>query len=197
MNWRSCAVLALLLLPCVSWAQEPEAPDKTPKQPSSTNPTALPLDPEGVGATIESEVFVGDRAPDFELEGSQGRPVRLADLKGRWAVMVFEKSRLRLGPLKEIDADLRKLGARLYGITKDGVPALSSYAEREQLLFVLLSDWTGQISQLYGMYDAGTDAIQPGLILLDPQGVVRMTLLGQSLHAGEVLQLVKHSLTGS
>ena len=197
MNWRSCAVIALLLVPCISWAQAPEAPDKTPKQPSATNPSALPLEPEGVGATIENGVFVGDKAPGFELESSQGRPVRLADLKGRWAVMVFEKSRRRLGPLKGIDADLRQLGASLYGITTDGVAALSSYAERQQLRFLLLSDGTGQISRLYGMYDADAGAIRPGLLLLDSRGVVRVRRLGQSFQPGEVLQLVKQSLTGS
>jgi peroxiredoxin Q/BCP len=146
---------------------------------------------------LDSELWIGERAPDFELDGSQGRPVHLADLTGQWAVMVFTESRTTLGPLKGINGELRKLGARLYGVCKDGAAALKTYAEREQLPFVVLSDLTGEISQTYGMYDADTDAIQPGVVLLDRKGVVRMALFGQSLHASEVLQLVKHSVIGA
>jgi peroxiredoxin len=142
-------------------------------------------------------VSIGDKAPDFAMDGSQGHPVHLADLKGQWAVMVFAENRTTLGQLKGIDGELRKLGVRIYGVCKDGSSALKSYAEREQLPFVILSDLTGQISQIYGMYDADNDAIQPGVVVLDPKGVVRMAVLGPALHAEEVLQLAKHTVIGA
>jgi peroxiredoxin len=204
MRWMTFAVLLLLVLPSVSWAQDPNpyptsvpGPEKNPSAPQPVRPSPLPLEPAGVESAIDSEVAIGDQAPDFVLDGSQGRPVHLADLKGQWAVMVFTETRTTLAPLKGIDGELVKLGARLYGICKDGVPALKSYAEREQLPFLLLSDLTGQISQIYGMYDTEHDTIQTGFVLVDPQGVVRMAILGPSLHADEVLQLVKHTVIGA
>jgi peroxiredoxin len=32
---------------------------------------------------------VGDRAPEFSLPDTDGRPVALADNRGRWVVLVF------------------------------------------------------------------------------------------------------------
>jgi peroxiredoxin Q/BCP len=189
------ALFLFLLLAGYSRAQESDAQQKLPPQRPPVN-VSTPGDPTGTGPAIESAVYVGDHAPGFELDGSRGQRVRLADLKGQWAVMVFDASRSRLGPLKQIDGDLHKLGARLYGVTKDGTSALKTYAERERLPFLLLSDPTGQISQLYGMYDADHDMIQPGMVLLDPEGVVRMTILGPSLHGADVLQMVKHTVVG-
>jgi len=195
--------IVLLALASLSWTRasvadpaiDPDADRNQAPPPSATLPRA-PLAPSPAESGIESDVWVGDKAPDFELDGSQGQPVRLRDLAGQWAEMVFTENRTTLGPLKGIDADLRKLGVRLYGICKDGSAALKTYAEHERLPFVLLSDLTGQISQLYGMYDAEDGAIQPGIVLIDPQGVVRMTFLGPPLHSDEVLQLARHTVAG-
>ncbi len=191
------ALVLTLLLACSSWAQT--APDEAkkgvPEQPQA-NPS-VPVQPMGSEPTIDSDVFIGSPAPQFKLDGSQGQVVGLDQLKGKWAVMVFSDDRAKLKPLGAIDGDLEKLGAHLYGITPDGAAALQTYAEREHLPFLLLSDLTGEISQLFGMYDLDNDAILPGIVLLDPKGVVRMTLLGQALHGDEVLQLVKHVVAGA
>lgn len=199
--WRTtCMLLLSLAVASVSWAQAPAADPGSGKghpAPPSSDPAATPLEPSAAEPGIDSELWIGDKAPDFELESSLGRSMHLTDLTGHWAVMVFTENRTTLGPFKEIDGELRELGARLYGICKDGAPALKTYAEHERLPFVVLSDLTGQISQTYGMYDVDDDQIQPGIVLLDPKGVVRMALLGQSLHPSEVLQLVRHSVIGA
>lgn len=193
MRLASCMLLVLLAIAGASQAQE--APDKNPPPPTPQTPVSPPQ-PGAGGPGIEGQVSVGEKAPDFELDGSQGGRVRLADLKGSWAMLIFDQSRTRFAPLKEIDGALRKLGVRPYGVCLDGIGPLKTYAEREKLPFLLLSDSTGEISQLYGMYDDDTGAIQPGLVLLDPQGLIRMVLLGQSLHQDEVLQLAKHVVIG-
>ena len=200
MRRTTFAVLLVLAVASVSWGQTPASEPGSDKNTAAPPPSDTPrsaLEPRGVESGLDSEVSIGEKAPDFVMDGSQGRPVHLADLQGQWAVMVFTGTRTTMGPLKGIDGELRKLGARLYGICKDGAPALRTYAEREQLPFVLLSDPTGQISQIYGMYDADHDAIQPGVVLLDPRGVVRMALLGPALHPDEVLQLTRHTMIGS
>ena len=71
-----------------------------------------PISPVPQESHIPSQVYVGEPAPDFELDGSQGRPVRLAHLKGYWILLVFADRRADLTPLKEIEPDLRRLGVR-------------------------------------------------------------------------------------
>ncbi len=189
-------LIPLLLLAGPVPAQAPDESKKgLPEQPSP-NP-ALPVAPAVGEPAIDSDVNIGSKAPDFTMDGSQGRQVRLSDLAGQWAVMVFTDDRAKLKPLGPIDADVRKLGARLYGIAPDAAEALKTYAERERIPFLLLSDLTGEISQLYGMYDFDNDVILPGVVLMDPKGVVRMIVLGPALHGDEVLRLVRHTLLGA
>jgi alkyl hydroperoxide reductase subunit AhpC len=65
------------------------------------------------------------------------------------------------------------------------------------LPIILLSDVTGEISQLYGLYDTRMRQVRPGFVLIDRQGVVRVALLGQQLPFGEMMALVRSSVIGS
>jgi peroxiredoxin Q/BCP len=155
-----------------------------------------PISPVPQESHITSQVYVGEPAPDFELDGSQGRPVRLAHLKGYWVLLVFTDRRVDLKPLNEIEPDLRRLGVRPYGVCADKAYVLKSYVERQRLPVVLLSDVTGEISQVYGLYDTRMRLVRPGFTLIDQHGVVRMALLGQQIPFDEMLGLVKSAVTG-
>jgi peroxiredoxin len=185
-------LFVLLLLVGISWAQEPT---KRPTPPPGSHPRSLPIQPDAVEPRIPSQLYVGEPAPDFELDGSQGRPVRLADLKGYWVVLVFADSRAKLPDLKGCKEGFTKLGVRAYAVCHEGVGALKSYAKREKTPCVLLSDVTGEISQLYGLYDYRRESILPGFVLLDRQSVVRTAVLGQSLGTDELLEAVERSMT--
>jgi mycoredoxin-dependent peroxiredoxin len=187
-------ILVLLALAGTAWGQNPE------KDPNSLPPPVPPQTPLAPTAAVppgDVDLSVGDKAPDFQLDGSLGSPVRLADLKGHWSVLVFDEIRTKLGRLKAVDDSIRVLGARQYGICPDGAGALKTWAGREGVAFPLLSDPTGDVSRLFGMYDEGNEVIQSGLVLVDPQGVIRATFEGPSLHPDDVLRLVKHTIVGS
>jgi len=174
--------------------------DETSKgKPSVTTPVtqASPISPGPQESRILSQVYVGEQAPDFELDGSEGRPVRLAHLKGYWLLLVFADRRTDLTPMKGIEPGLRRLGVKPFGVCADKAHVLKAHAEREQLPVVLLSDVTGEISQLYGLYDTRMRQVRPGFVLIDRQGVVRTALLGQRLPFEEMLALVKTSVMGS
>jgi len=156
-----------------------------------------PISPVPQESHIGSQVYVGEPAPDFELDGSQGRPVRLAHLKGYWILLVFADRRADLKSLNEIEPELRRLGVRPYGVCADKAYVLKSFAERQRLPVVLLSDVTGEISQVYGLYDTRMRLVRPGFTLIDRHGVVRMALLGQKIPFDEMLGLVKSAVTGS
>ncbi len=191
-------LVAVTALAGTARAQNPQDPTERKPEPvpAQTVPPNPPLNPMGE-SPIESGVWVGDRAPDFELDSSLGAPMRLADLAGHWALVVFDDSRARLAGLKTIAGDLARLDVRPYGVCRESMPALQAFARQEKLSYALLSDLTGEVSQLYGMYDGDNEVIMPGIVLLDPKGVVRLTLMGQSLHAEEILLLIRHSLTGA
>ncbi len=188
------AVVMLLALAGATRADETSkarTPVATPAGPQS------PVSPTAQESHILSQVYVGEPAPGFELDGSQGRPVRLSHLKGYWILLVFADRRADLTPLKEIEPDLRRLGVKPYGICADKAHVLKSHAERENLPIVLLSDVTGEISQVYGLYDSRMRQVRPGFVLIDRQGVVRMALLGQRLPFDEMMALVKSAVTGT
>ena len=130
---------------------------------------------------------------DFTLNG---RPVRLARLKGYWLLLVFADRRADLAPLHEIEPRLRRLGVKPYGICGDKAHTLRSFARQRQLPFVLLADVSGEVSQLYGLRDFRTGQIRPGFALINRQGVVRMALLGEALPYDEMLGLVESAVTG-
>ncbi len=186
-------VLMMLTLACVAGAQENK------KSPPSTRPgsTQAPITPLGSESEITNQIYLGGPAPDFELDGSRGRPVRLEHEKGYWLLIVFADSRTSLAPLKSISGDLRKLGVHAIGICADKAHVLEAYAEKQELPFVLLADVTGEISQLYGLYDSKARSIRPGFVILDRQGIVRTALFGQSVPADEVLDMVRFAVMGS
>ena len=195
MKRASCVLVILLAIGAGATAQEVVKPPPSPPEP--TRAGEAPLSPVPQGSHIASQVYLGEPAPDFELDGSEGRPVRLARLKGYWVLLVFSDRREALAPLKGIHAWLRELGVRAYGICADKAHVLKSYAARQRLPVVLLSDVTGEISQLYGLYDVGSRSIRPGFVLMDRRGVVHMALLGQSMPMGDVLDMVKTAVGGT
>jgi peroxiredoxin len=191
------SLFAMVMLLALAGAARADQTTKTrgPVTPPTT--TQSPVTPTPQEIPIQSQVYVGEPAPGFELDGSQGRPVRLAHLKGYWILLVFADRRTDLTPLKEIEPDLRRLGVKPYGICADKVHVLKARAEREQFPVVLLSDVTGEISQLYGLYDTRMRQVRPGFVLINRQGMVRMALLGQQLPFDEMMGLVKSAVTGS
>jgi len=167
-------------------------PQTTPAR-STTDDAAYP---NGAVEAPDAELSVGDKAPNYQLDGSLGRPLKLQDLEGHWSVLVFDESRKVFGSLNAVSDSIRAMGGQQYGICRDGVGALRAYSERERLGFPL-SDPTAEISQLFDMYDDENSAIQSGLVIVDAQGVVRMMVQGPSLHADDVLQMARHTIRGS
>ena len=171
-------------------SEDPDAPKHPFVVPVTVAPPA-PIYPLGTASGIESDLQAGDPAPAFELQEAAGGWVRLADLRGHWAVMVFAENRRVLAPLGGIGDSLRALGVLAYGVSVDGTAALDAYAAHAGIRFGLLSDPTTQVSQLFGMYDIADDAPETGVVLIDPSGVVRLMRLDDAPQPEEVLQLAR------
>lgn len=167
----------------------------------SQKPTPPPADPAPGGTPhtrirIHGEVAIGDRAPDFELDGSGGRPVRLVSLRGDWVLLLFDSRKEQVASMRPVSDDLRALGVRPVGICDEKAYHLESFAKRDSFPYLLLADPTGEISALYGLYDHELSTTGPGFLLLDREGIVRMALLGQRFPPDNVLQLIRYAISG-
>jgi peroxiredoxin Q/BCP len=128
----------------------------------------------------EPAVRVGDRAPDFELPDAAGRPVRLADFRGRKSVVLyFYPKDDTPGCSKEGCAfrdayeDFQSAGAEVIGVSSDSAESHARFAAKYRLPFLLLSDRGGEVRKRYGVPQ--TLGLLPGRVtfVIDRDGVVR------------------------
>lgn len=187
--------VVLLAAACLAWAAESVA-QKEEKPASPPQGETPPAGAPHVRTSIRGEVVIGERAPDFELDASTGRPLRLATLRGDWVLLAFDSRKEGVAPLRQVENELRTLGVRPVGVCDEKAYHLESFAKRESFPFPLLADPTGEISALYGLYDAERFTTGPGYVLLDRDGVVRMALLGQHFPADDVLRLIRYTIKG-
>ncbi|HEY3217270.1 MAG TPA: peroxiredoxin family protein [Candidatus Eisenbacteria bacterium] len=190
MRIAALCLLVMLATPASPFAQGSEG-KPTPVRSTKRSEAQKPV---GQLRAI-GHVYVGERAPDFELTSSRGRSVVLSKLRGDWVLLNFAEDRRRFSELRSIRDSLAELGVVMLGVCRDQPQALRTYAQRDSIPFELLADPTGEISALYGLFDFVHTATVPGFIVLDRRGVVRLGLLGQSLPPDQVAELVRFTIT--
>ncbi len=168
---------------------------RNPPPPADVRPPqATP--PPRTPAHIHSHVVVGEDAPDFELDGSRGTPVRLSRLRGNRVLLAFGDSHADLAPLRAAAAPLGTMDVRVTGVCGDKARSLEQAAAHDPASPLMLADVTGEVAALYGLWDFEHRAVRPGLVLIDRDGRIRMALLGQTLPADDVVRLVRFAVTG-
>jgi peroxiredoxin Q/BCP len=110
-----------------------------------------------VGARA-GEPQVGDPAPDFTLKASDGKTYRLADFKGRQAVVVawFPKAftkgcTIECKSLAQKGHLIKKYDVTYFMASVDPLEENVKFAEQEQADFPLLSDPTKEVATKYGV----------------------------------------------
>ncbi len=100
----------------------------------------------------------GDAAPDFTLDDQTGSPVTLSDLRGERVVLYFYPAAMTPGctteacDFRDSLESLSAAGVRVVGVSKDEIPALAEFAERDGLTFPLLSDPDHAVQEAYGAW---------------------------------------------
>jgi len=147
----------------------------------------------------------GDPIPDFTLPTDGGGTLSRADLKGEKAVLYFYPKDNTSGCTKEAQAfrdsldDFAAAGARIVGVSKDGVASHDKFKEKQKLNFTLVSDVDGTLCEAFGvwveksMYGKKYMGIERATFLADADGVVREVWRKVKVpgHADEVLEAVK------
>lgn len=107
---------------------------------------------------INAEVKVGDNAPDFSLQGSDGKTYKLSEFKGKQAVVVAWYPKALTGgctkecqSLKESGVELRKFNVAYFGASVDEPALNKEFSDKLGLDFPLLSDPRKETAKAYGV----------------------------------------------
>ena len=185
----SLLVLLTLSGPGAAFAQ---GGGKEPPRPDAPGGSSTPSGSPQLRPRASGEVQAGERAPDFELDGSHGKPVRLSSLRGRWTLVAFGDRKEDVAPLRAVSGGLDSSGIRVVGVCAEKAYFLEAYAKQRQFPFLLLADVTREVSDMYGLYDSRERTVLPGYILLEPDGDIALELLGQSLPPVDIAKLVRY-----
>ena len=129
----------------------------------------------------------GTKAPDFALKKNPDQTLSLSELRGQPVVLVFYPADWspvcgdELALFNEVSPEFQRYGARVVGISVDGVWCHKAYAQARNLEFPLLADFEpkGEVSRKYGAYRAQDGFSERALFVLDGEGVIRWSYLSE------------------
>jgi len=100
----------------------------------------------------------GDTAPDFTLPDADGKPVSLAEFRGRKVIVYFYPAAMTPGcttqacDFRDNLSSLHATGFSVLGISPDDPAQLAEFRERDAVTFPLLSDTDKKTLNAYGAY---------------------------------------------
>jgi peroxiredoxin len=134
---------------------------------------------------MESKIKVGDKAPDFTLNGTDLKPKRLSDFLTRTVVLAFFPGAFtsvctrEMCTFRDSLARLNNLKAQVVGVSVNDPFSNKAFAEKNLLTFPLLCDYNRDVTKLYGieLLDfaglKGYTAAKRSVFIIDKNGVVR------------------------
>ncbi|WP_077022848.1 peroxiredoxin [Fuerstiella marisgermanici] len=110
----------------------------------------------------QAELKVGDDAPAFELKGSDGKTYKLADFKGKSAVVVAWFPKAFTGgctkeckSFRENGEAIREFQVKYFTASCDTVEKNTAFAKSLELDYPILSDPEKKVAEAYGVVHEG------------------------------------------
>ncbi len=135
----------------------------------------------GIAGAAE-DLKVGDKAPEFELKGSDGKTYKLADFKGKQAVVIawFPKAdtpgcTAECKSLKTESESLKKTNVAYFTASVDpveGEKGNAAFAKSLDLDYPILSDPDKKVAKSYGVLAAAGYANR-WTFYIDKEGVIK------------------------
>jgi peroxiredoxin Q/BCP len=122
---------------------------------------------------------IGDSAPDFSAQTTNGETVSLGALRGRPVVIYFFPKAFTMGctietrQFRDNYQEISKMGAEVIGISADKFDAQCRFASDNKLPFALVGDEDKRICEAYGVLWPLIKLPQRITFVVDEQGVVQ------------------------
>jgi thioredoxin-dependent peroxiredoxin len=119
---------------------------------------------------------VGDQAPDFELDGTEGR-FRLADHRGERVVLLFYPGDFTPVCTKQFCSyaeradDMSALGATVVGISAQDIDSHTKFVNEKGIPVPLLADPDKKVAKSYGA-SAPVVGTRRAVLIIDEEGKV-------------------------
>ncbi|GAA0565316.1 peroxiredoxin [Chitinophaga japonensis] len=130
------------------------------------------------GCASNAQVAEGDKVPAFRLKDQHGQVFDLASVLGKQPLVIYFYPKDETSictkeacSFRDAYAQFQEHGARVIGISSDGVESHRQFAEHHQLPFTLLADTAKAVRALFGVPKT---FMLPGRVtyVVDKQGVV-------------------------
>ncbi len=134
---------------------------------------------------METQVKVGDKAPEFTLADMDKNPRSLHEFLGKKVVLAFYVGAFTSTCTKEVCefrdsmARLVDLNAQVIGVSVNDPFSNKAFAEKNRLPFPVLSDYNREVIKTYGveLFDfaglKGYTVAKRSIFILDEEGFVR------------------------
>jgi peroxiredoxin 2/4 len=157
--------------------------------------------------TVPSFPVLGEAAPDFEAETTQG-PIKLSDLKGKWVVMFSHPADFtpvcttEFMAFAAIHDELAELNVKLIGLSIDSISSHLAWVRNIKekmgvdIPFPIIADLNMKVAKKYGMVHPGQSSTVTVrcVFFIDDKGTMRAMIyypLQNGRFMPEIIRLVK------
>ncbi|MEM8523898.1 MAG: peroxiredoxin [Bacteroidota bacterium] len=152
-------------------------------------------------------IQVGQKAPNFALVGTDLKPVKLEDFKGKNLILHFfplaftSICTAQMCTARDEENDYSALNAEVVGASVDSPFVLQKFAAENELNFPLASDFNRTVSETYGVlfeddFMGMTKFSRRSAFVIDGEGIVRYAEItdGKTLPDFEKIKRMLESL---
>src|SRR4051794_25811735 len=141
---------------------------------------ALAISLAGAASVQAEELKVGDKAPDFSLQGTDGKTYSLDQFKGKKAVVVawFPKAdtpgcTAECKSLRDNSAAMKPLNVAYFTASVDTPEDNKKFSDKFALDFPILSDPDKSVAEAYGVVNPTRKVAQRWTFYIDKDGTIR------------------------
>jgi len=110
-----------------------------------------------IASGVQASLDVGDMAPDWKLQATDGQTYQLSDLRGKHVVLAFFPKAFTGGctieckSVRDSKRQVRRFDVEFFMASTDDLETNKAFAEQNNANFPILSDEAKDVSKAYGV----------------------------------------------